>query len=112
MSTFLACLCYLLVISPWGIVSTCICERFPTHVRASGYGIGYCLAVVIPAFSGAYMLALQGIMPYAYTPVILLAAAGALMIIGALMGPKTRDVEPHAVDIGSNARAAAQAAEG
>lgn len=51
------------------------------------------------------MLALQGIMPYAYTPLILLAAAGALMIIGALMGPETRDVELHAVDIGSNARA-------
>jgi MFS family permease len=109
MATFLACLCYLLVISPWGIVSTYICERFPTHVRASGYGIGYSLAVIIPAFSGAYMLALQGIIPYAYTPVILLALAGALMIIGALMGPETRDVELHAVDIGVGGAGATQA---
>ena len=112
MSTFLACLCYLLVISPWGIVSTYICERFPTHVRASGYGIGYSLAVVIPAFSGAYMLALQGIMPFAYTPVILLGLAGVLMIIGALMGPETRDVELHAVDIGVGSARPAQAAGG
>lgn len=112
MTTFLACLCYLLVISPWGIVTTYICERFPTHVRASGYGIGYSLAVVIPAFSGAYMLAFQGIMPYAYTPVILIALAGVLMIIGALMGPETRDVELHAVDIGIGGSQAAQAAHG
>ena len=32
---------YVLVVSPWGFVTTYISERFPTHVRASGYGIGY-----------------------------------------------------------------------
>jgi MFS family permease len=100
MTTFIACLCYLLVVSPWGIVSTYICERFPTNVRASGYGIGYSLAVVIPAFNGAYMLALRGLMPYAYTPVVLIGLAGGLIIVGALMGPETRDVELSAVDVG------------
>ena len=97
-TTFIACVCYLLVVSPWGIVTTYICERFPTHLRASGYGIGYSLAVIIPAFSAAYMLALQHIMPYAYTPVVLIALSGILIVIGALMGPETRDVEldaPH-----------------
>jgi hypothetical protein len=74
-------------------VTTYICERFPTPVRASGYGIGYSLAVVIPAFSGAYMLGLQWIVPYVYTPAILIALAGVLMIAGALAGPETRDVE-------------------
>jgi MFS family permease len=98
MTTFLACLCYLLVISPWGIVTTYICERFPTHVRASGYGIGYSLAVVIPAFAGAYLLVLRTFMPYAYTPVVLIGLAGVLMVVGALMGPETRDVELHAAD--------------
>jgi MFS family permease len=98
-TTFIACVCYLLVISPWGIVSTYICERFPTHVRASGYGIGYSLAVIIPAFNGVYMLALQGIMPYAYTPVVLIALAGVLTVVGGLMGPETRDVELGAADL-------------
>jgi MFS family permease len=98
MTTFIACLCYLLVISPWGIVTTYICERFPTHVRASGYGIGYSLAVVIPAFAGAYLLLLRAFMPYAYTPVVLIALAGVLMVVGALMGPETRDVELHDAD--------------
>jgi MFS family permease len=97
----IACLCYLLVVSPWGIVTTYICERFPTHIRASGYGIGYSLAVIVPAFSGAYMLALQGVMPYAYTPLVLIALAGILIIVGALMGPETRDVELRAADLGA-----------
>lgn len=98
-TTFIACVCYLVVISPWGIVTTYICERFPTHVRASGYGIGYSLAVVIPAFNGAYMLALQNVMPYAYTPVVLIALSGVLVVIGAVMGPETRDVELAAPDL-------------
>ncbi len=100
LTTAIACLFYLLVISPWGIVSTYLCERFPTHVRASGYGIGYSLAVIVPAFAAFYMLALKTFMPYVYTPVVLLGIAGILVIAGALMGPETRDVELHAPDLG------------
>ena len=49
--------------------------------------------MVIPAFAGAYLLVLRNFMPYEYTPVVLIALAGVLMIVGALMGPETRDVE-------------------
>ncbi|MDQ6774439.1 MAG: MFS transporter, partial [Candidatus Dormibacteraeota bacterium] len=45
-----------LTIAPWGIVTTYINERFPTGVRASGYGIGYSLAVIIPSFYSFYLL--------------------------------------------------------
>jgi MFS family permease len=100
LATFIGCLCYLLVISPWGIVTTYICERFPTHVRASGYGIGYSLAVIIPAFEGFYLLGLKAFMPYVYTPVVLIVVAGILMVAGAAMGPETRDVELHTPDLG------------
>ncbi|HEX2939706.1 MAG TPA: MFS transporter, partial [Rhodopila sp.] len=86
---------YVLVVSPWGIVTTYISERFPTHIRASGYGIGYSAAVVIPAFAGFYLLWLSAVMPYEYTPLVLLVIAGGLMIAGALMGPETRDVDLH-----------------
>jgi predicted MFS family arabinose efflux permease len=99
-TTAIACLFYLLVVSPWGIVTTYLCERFPTHLRASGYGIGYSLAVVIPAFAGLYMLGLRAFMPYVYTPVVLVGISGLLIIIGAVMGPETRDVELHAPDLG------------
>jgi MFS family permease len=111
-TTAIACLCYLLVISPWGVVTTYICERFPTHIRASGYGIGYSAAVIIPAFSGAYMLALQTMMPYAYTPVVLITLSGVLIIVGALLGPETRDVELHAVDLPAWAQTAVVDAHG
>lgn len=100
LATAIACLFYLLVVSPWGIVTTYICERFPTHLRASGYGIGYSLAVVIPAFAGFYLLGLKAFMPYVYTPVVLIVAAGVLMIAGAALGPETRDAEMHAPDLG------------
>jgi MFS family permease len=86
---------YILIVSPWGIVSTYISERFPTHIRASGYGIGYSAAVVIPAFSGAYLLGLSSLMPYVFGPLVLLVIAGGLMITGALLGPETRDVDMH-----------------
>ena len=92
-----------LVVSPWGVVTTYISERFPTHVRASGYGIGYSAAVVIPAFAGFYLLGLSSIMPYVFTPMVMLVVAGGLIMTGALLGPETRDVELHAPDLGQSA---------
>ncbi|MDQ2802004.1 MAG: MFS transporter [Pseudomonadota bacterium] len=112
MTTFLACLFYLIVVSPWGILTTYLCERFPTNVRASGYGIGYSLAVIVPAFSAFYMLGLKAFMPYAYTPVVLLAISGVLIIIGAMMGPETRDVELDLPDLAMDRMPAAQAVPG
>jgi hypothetical protein len=100
-TSIIAILFYILVVSPWGIVTTYISERFPTHVRASGYGIGYSAAVVIPAFAGFYLLGLSAFMPYVFTPMVLLGVAGILIIAGVLMGPETRSVELHARDLGA-----------
>jgi MFS family permease len=102
-TTILAAVVNDLTIAPWGIVTAYICERFPTHVRASGYGIGYSLAVVIPSFSGIYLLWLARVMPYLYAPLVLLVIAAVLMIIGALLGPETREVELHLPDLGHGA---------
>lgn len=90
----------IVALAPWGIATTYICERFPTQVRASGYGIGYSLAVVIPSFSGLYLLGLAHVMPYVFTPIVLVAVAAILMIVGALLGPETREVEMHLPDLG------------
>lgn len=99
-TTILAAAFHVLALSPWGIATVYICERFPTHVRASGYGMGYSLAVVIPSFAGVYVLWLAHVMPYLYTPIVLLVIATALMIVGALLGPETRQVELHLPDLG------------
>jgi Na+/melibiose symporter-like transporter len=82
-----------LAISPWGIVTTYLNERFPTGVRASGYGIGYSLAAIIPSFFSFYLLGLAKLMPYVYTPLVLIVLAGLLQIIGAWLGPETRHVD-------------------
>ena len=91
MAFYTVALC--LAVSPWGIVTTYITERFVTGIRASGYGIGYSLAVIIPSSFSFYLLGLAKLMPYAYTPLVLMVLAGVLQIIGAWIGPETKDVE-------------------
>lgn len=77
--------------STFGSVSVTVCESFPVDVRGTGYGLGYSLAVIIPAFYAFYQEILANFMPREYTPAVLLLLAGVLVGIGALMGPETRD---------------------
>jgi hypothetical protein len=78
----------------WAIVTSYIIERFPIRVRASGYGVGYSAATIIPAFSSFYMLGLKGLgMPYEYTEIVILALGGLLLFLGAMSGPETKHVE-------------------
>lgn len=83
----------IIAVSMWGVVTTYINERFHVGVRASGYGIGYSLAVVIPSFYAIYQAGFANIMPMEYTPLVLLAIAGLLVAGGAAMGPETKDVD-------------------
>ncbi len=78
----------------WAIVTSYINERFPTGVRASGYGIGFSAAAIIPAFSSFYMLGLKGLgMPYEYTEIVIFVVGGFLLFVGALSGPETKHVD-------------------
>lgn len=79
--------------SCYGVIHTYVIERFPTEIRATGYGVGYSLSIVIPAFYGFYMGWLENLMPYRYTVLPLLALGGLLMMVGAWMGPETRDLQ-------------------
>ncbi len=89
----LATLITVLTVSGWGLLSAYINERFHIGVRASGFGIGYSLAVVLPAFYSFVMLWMASFMPYKYTQIPLLALGGLLILIGAAMGPETKDVD-------------------
>ncbi|NYD40419.1 MFS transporter [Nocardioides panaciterrulae] len=88
----LTILANLLVVACWGVVTTYINEAFHTGVRASGYGLGYSLAVIIPSFYAFYQAWLSNIMPAEYTALVLLVFGGILISVGAAMGPETRDV--------------------
>jgi len=68
-------------------------ERFRTAVRSSGYGMAYSFGFIIPAFYAFYMLGLKSIVPYEYTAIILEMIGGALVVIGALLGPETKDID-------------------
>lgn len=83
----------LAVVPVWGVVTTYINERFHTGVRASGYGLGYSLAVVLPSFYAFYQSGLSALMPLHYTPLVLLVIGGLLISVGGALGPETRDVD-------------------
>ncbi|MEB3102100.1 MFS transporter [Ferviditalea candida] len=89
---FLAGILEILCISVWGLATTYINERFHTSVRASGFGLGYSLAVIIPSFYSFFMLWLSNLMPYQYTAVVLVVLGGLLTTIGAALGPETKNV--------------------
>jgi MFS family permease len=99
----LATLITVLTVSGWGLLSAYINERFHIGVRASGFGIGYSLAVILPAFYSFVMLWMASFIPYNYTQIPLLALGGLLILIGGAMGPETKDV-----DIAEPARERAQ----
>lgn len=76
----------------WSMISAFILELFPTEVRASGYGIGWSLPSIIPAFYTYYMLGLSNFMPYKYTPIVLIVLGGLLIAFAAYKSTDRRHV--------------------
>ncbi|MFF7710685.1 MFS transporter [Pseudomonas sp. NPDC007930] len=89
----LVCVMSVLVTAPWGVIVTYINERFVTDVRATGFGVGFSLSVILPSFYAFYMSWLGQIVPFSVTPAILLVIGGVIATIGAYMGPETKDVD-------------------
>jgi MFS family permease len=87
------CVLAVLVTSPWGVIVTYINERFATEVRATGFGVGFSLSVIVPSFYAFYMNWLSAWMPLSVTPVVLLSLGGLIGMSGALLGPETKDVD-------------------
>lgn len=77
----------------WGALTSYINERFQTEVRASGFGLGYSLAAILPAFYAFYQAGLGNFMPFEYTALPMVAVGGLLIVIGAAWGPETKDVD-------------------
>jgi MFS family permease len=90
---FLVCVLSVVVTAPWGVIVTYINERFVTDVRATGFGVGFSLSVIIPSFYAFYMNWLGLVMPFTVTPAVLLFIGGIIGTLGAFMGPETKDVD-------------------
>lgn len=80
-------------ISTFAPIAAYLTERFPAHIRASGYGVGYSLAIIIPAFYAFYLSGLSAFMPSHYAPIPLIVLAGLLISLGGYLGPETKDVD-------------------
>src|SRR5262249_7809567 len=89
----LSTMAVLLVNPCWAMITAYINDRFHTGVRASGFGLGYGLAVVIPSFYAFCQGLLGHVMSSTYTVLPLLVIGGILITIGGAMGPETRDVD-------------------
>ena len=89
----LVCLLSILVTAPWGVIITYINERFVTDVRATGFGVGFSLSVIIPSFYAFYVNWLSRIFSFHLAPAVLLCIGGVIGTIGAAMGPETKDVD-------------------
>ncbi|MEU3983988.1 MFS transporter [Streptomyces sp. NPDC026672] len=86
-------ICLVVAIAPYGVATVYLLEAFPTRIRASGYGVAYSFSLVIPSFYSFYMLWLSNVMPYVYTPLVLIVLGGVLTALGAKLGPETKHVD-------------------
>lgn len=94
-STVLLSLAFTVGILTFGPIAAHLTERFPASIRATGYGIGYSLALVVPAFFAYYLLGLEALVGPQLAPAALIAIGGLLTAVSAWLGPETRDVDMH-----------------
>jgi MFS family permease len=85
-------------IGTFGPVASYITERFPAEIRSTGFGIGYSLALVLPAFYAFYLEGLRNFVSAGLAPVVLIVLAGILVSVGGFLGPETRDVDMGSAD--------------
>jgi len=89
----LIALILVLTIPVWAVITPYLAESFRTEIRSSGYGLSYSLATILPGFYSFYMLGLAKLMPYEFSPIVLLALGGLMLTFGALAGPETKHVD-------------------
>lgn len=83
----------------YGPVGAYLCERFPAHVRSTGYGTAYSLSIIVPALWPWWLPPLEGLLGRDGALVAVLVAAGALVACCGALGPQLaprdlgRDVE-------------------
>jgi Na+/melibiose symporter-like transporter len=89
----LVALILVLTIPIWAVTTPYLVESFRTEIRSSGYGLSYSVATILPGFYSFYMLGLAKLMPYEFSPIVLLALGGLMLTFGAIAGPETKHVD-------------------
>ncbi|WP_037062798.1 MFS transporter [Pseudonocardia acaciae] len=84
---------FLSAICCFGSTASYLSERFRTDLRATGYGVGYSMALIVASFYAFYEGLLAEFMPQRYTTAVVYVIGGLLLLVGALRGPETKDVD-------------------
>lgn len=88
-----AALLQVVTVCAYGPVGAYINERFPTHVRATGYGTAYSLSIVIPALYPYYLPALERVLGHQGAPAALIVLGALLVAVGGALGPRLSPAE-------------------
>ncbi|WP_422116571.1 MFS transporter [Brachybacterium sp. UNK5269] len=84
-----------ITVSAYGPVAAYLSERFPTEVRSTGYGMGYSLSLVLPALYPFYLPLIEPVLGRHGSVMALVALGGALLMLGAALGPR---LSPRQID--------------
>ncbi|WP_022881870.1 MFS transporter [Gryllotalpicola ginsengisoli] len=86
--------------SMFALTPAYLSERYPAALRGTGYGLSYSLPLIVTGFYAYYQNWLGHIVPFAYTPVVLLVLAGVLMVVGGFLSAETRkwDIVNHPLE--------------
>lgn len=91
----------------YGPVGAYLCERFPAHVRSTGYGTAYSLSIVVPALWPWWLPRLEPLLGHDGAVVAVLVVGGLLVAGCGALGPRLArgelddDVEAVAVRSGA-----------
>jgi len=80
-------------VGTFGPIAAYLTERFPASIRSTGYGVGYSLALIAPAFYQFYLRQWSSAVPSYLAPALMFAIAGILISVGGLLGPETKEVD-------------------
>ena len=77
----------------YGPVGAYLCERFPAHVRATGYGTAYSLSIVLPALWPWWLPYLEGPLGRDGAVAVVLITGGLLVAGCGALGPRLTTAE-------------------